>query len=220
MTDEQTIDTSYYDDYQAAAAEPTRLKPGKYFLELPATFPSEMRTDYQGRSGIEFNIGQSKVVADAQGTEVRGYINRYARISTLAKGDQKFSDVADFLAMFGLDVQTQRDTLKTREDFEAAVAAQSGKRTPVPIRLGYQGYYKNPLTQKPVYLKSKDFLLPDGEYARVGYVVDGIFTLTPAFPQEIGVNDYKAQNAHAKVVGWTTVFANFEPEYRAWATKG
>lgn len=229
MTDTQNIDMGFADQYKEAAAEIERLAPGKYYVQFPDVITSEI-DEYQGRTGLKFNLGQSRIVADADANPIRGFINRFYSVSTLFNGD----NVIDLVRLMtrdernpnGVDIKTlQGDTLEaTRANFDALFATFAGQRTPFPIRFEYQGSYKHPISGKKVYKNSKDFLTADAkgnpDYTKVGFVVDNEFTLNPPFPADIAKTDYKAQRAFAKANGWTEVFANFEPGYRAWATKG
>ena len=209
-----TFYTDYYDDYQEPAAqEPlTPLDPGAYVLELPRTIKGTVRTDKQGRTGIDFALGATRCVEDAHGTPVNGLINRFYRVSTLPRGNAKFSDAADLLSLFGIEFRH----LRTADEWQAAMDSIAGQRTPKAIRCDIQGYYKHPLTNATVYLRSKDFRLGNG-YARRGFVVNGQFTLTPAFPATVTTDEQK--KAYATERGWTIVYGNFEPGYRPFGVK-
>ena len=219
MDTNNTADTELYmdylNDYQEAGAAPERLVPGRYYAELPKTIKSSLRTDNSGRAGIEFDLGQLRIVADEDGEAINGLVNRFYKVGTLPRGAQKFSDAVDLVKMFGIDPAN----LTTREAWDAAMESIAGQRTPTPIRFDYSGNYKHPISGTRVYKKSKDFRLDDGEYARVGFVIDNVFTLTPEFPSTIGANDFKAQTAYAKANGWVPVYANFEVGFRGWAEK-
>ena len=201
--------TGYYDDFQEPAAqEPlATLTPGRYILELPRSIKGVQRTDKLGRNGIDFNLGGARCVEDDKGNPVNGMINRFFKVSTLPRGNAKFSDAADLLAMFGVEFRY----LTTVDEWQSAMDSIAGQRTKAPIRCEIEGSYKHPLTQAWVNLRTKDFRLGTG-YARVGYLVNNQFTLTPAFPADVVTNDQK--KAFAAERGWVTVFGNFQPGYR------
>lgn len=216
LNNDTQLTMDYLDDYQEAAAEPSRLRPGKFYFEVPSVIPSVLRTDGAGRTGLDFNLGQLRIVATEDGEAVRGYVNKFFRISTLPRGAQGFSDAVDFVKLFGLD---PKEIGTSQASWDAAMASLAGARSPIPVRFDYSGYYKHPVSGRYTYLKGKDFLLPDGEYARAAFVIDGQLTLSPTFPDTIGKNDIKAQTAYAKAQNWIVVYANFEPGYRAFAAK-
>lgn len=202
------IFTDYYTDYEEVSAEPEALKPGKYILELPRTMAMTVRTDKSGRTGLDFALGTARVVADAEGNPLRGYVNKFLRVSTLPRGNQKYSDAGDLLGIFGIDFRM----LTTKEAWVEAMDSIAGKHIPALIRMGYEGYYKHPLTQKPTYLHSKDFYDAENDtYAKAAFLVDGTLTLNPPFPEDIG-DDFKARSAYAKANGWAMAYANFEPD--------
>lgn len=212
------FDFNEFKDFQEAAARPERLAPGSYYIKLPSTLSTLVRKDGYNRVGFDIPLGQMRIVGDKDGNAVLGYTNRYYTISTLPRGSANFADAVDFMRLFGIDPATLKGATleETRDRWQAALDILAGQRSPKPIRFTYVAKFKHPVSGKYVHLKAKDLRVGD-DYASVGYVVDGTFTLTPTFPE--GVTEPKDRTAYAKAQGWTVVYANFEPGYRAWAAK-
>lgn len=212
-TDEAVIDTAYLAGHEEEATPAEPLAPGKYYLQLPSKFTIKPHTNKAGQPGAWVGIGATRAIATESGEEVRrGFIGSKAAISTFPKGNRNWSDVSDLLALFDVDPTT----ITTKATLEQALEGIAGQRTPIAIPLDYQGNYTHPISGQKVYVQSDKagnnlFKREDGTYARVAYVIDGVFTTNPTFPVTIGEKDYKAQQAHAKAEGWIDVWSNLGP---------
>lgn len=221
MTDTQTLDRSYLDQFQKhnQGSRKPRPTPGEYYVQFPNVIEVTTPT-VGGKLVVEASLKGTIITRAANGDETfRGAeLQNFLRANTLTKkikgGDGLYTDLDDLLETQGVDVRT----LNTVEDYTNAINTHvAGQESAIPLYLTYNGQYKK-ADGKKVFLKSKDFTRADGTFAKVTYLIDestGLTATDPDVPDEVKGNEQAKRDylKHYKVI-----YANLEPGFRGFAT--
>jgi hypothetical protein len=221
--DDRFIDLAFVQEPDEPVEAKRKPRPGSYFLKFgnvtgrvrPAfTFPSgDVKAAY-----LELQPNLT-IVMDADGDQTfDGFaLNRYYTLDTQRQRfrgvERNWSTLTAEFKMMGVALPESGNA----DDLIAAAQALTGQVTPVAVPITYRGElrYKNYIMQNDgtkLYLDEKVFRRGDqavsvadydGEYASLGFVVDGAFTL-----------DRPNENVeHDKV------FVNIEPVPWGWKAK-